>query len=92
MPQTRQKIFRIVQNCPNMSQNVPKCPTQTHRCPIGLVLKTSNSFPSHKTSKKLKEELQKLCEILSGEIDAKKQRQKSLMVEILRKESNLEGK
>ena len=25
MPQTRQKVFRIVPICPNMSQNVPKC-------------------------------------------------------------------
>ena len=38
MVQTRQKVFRIVPKCPKMSQNFPKCPLQTHRCPNGLVL------------------------------------------------------
>ena len=52
----------------------------------------SSSFSSHKTANELRKELQKLCELLSGEIQAKKQRQQSLMAEILRKENNLAGK
>ena len=35
MLQTRQKVFRNVPTCPNMSQHVPKCPIQTHRSTIG---------------------------------------------------------
>ena len=38
MFKTRPKVFEIVPKCLKMSQNIPKCPTQTHRCPNGLVL------------------------------------------------------
>ena len=37
MLHTSRKVFWIDPKCFQMSQNVPKCPLQTHRCPNGLV-------------------------------------------------------
>ena len=37
MLQYHHTVLRIVPKCPEMSQNVTKCPLQTHLCPNGLV-------------------------------------------------------